>query len=132
MGLISYLFIFIVVVVLTLVIIGQRQINARLKKPSRLKANAVRTSLPGTSASMQSAYQQNEPVSYVKRCPTCRSIFTDETLAFCLSDGSALERVPDTFTANDPNAAVVQREAGKNNVPPTVLYHPDISPDKKG
>lgn len=88
--------------------------------------------MPGTSASTSGAYQQNVPVSYVKRCPTCRSIFTDESLAFCLSDGAALESVPDTFTANSPNAAVVYRDAGRDDAPPTVLYHPDISPDKKG
>jgi hypothetical protein len=68
---------------------------------------------------------------YVKRCPTCQSIFTDETLAFCLSDGSTLERAAKTFTSNDPNATLVYREAGRSDVPPTVQYHPDMSQNKK-
>jgi len=68
--------------------------------------------------------------SYVKRCPTCQSIFTDETLAFCLSDGSTLERVAGTFASNDPSATLVYREADRSDVPPTVQYHPDMN--KKG
>jgi|ERR1051326_148582 hypothetical protein len=131
MSLLPFLFILIVAIVIILFIIGHLHLNAKLKESSRLKGNAARTSLPGAAASAQNAYRQNVPPSYVNRCPTCRSIFTDESLAFCLSDGSALERVPDTFTASDQNAAVVQREAGRNDVPPTVLYHPDISSDKK-
>jgi hypothetical protein len=130
-SLLPFLFILIVAIVIILFIIGHLHLNAKLKESSRLRGYAARTSLPDTSASIQSASQQNVPVSYVKRCPTCRSIFTDESLAFCLSDGAALERIPDTFSANSPNAVAVQREAGQNNVPPTVLYHPGISPDKK-
>src|SRR5438270_10808164 len=93
-------FLFILVVglgVVILILIGQRR-----------KGDVKGTSMPDAGASTQKVYQQqNEPASYVKRCPTCKSIFTDETLAFCLSDGSTLERVPDTFTSNDPNATPV-------------------------
>src|SRR5947209_17273345 len=81
-------------------------------------------------APTQNVYRQNEPASYVKRCPTCKSIFTDETLAFCLSDGSTLERVPDTFTSNDPNATLAYPEA-RDTIPPTVQYRPDMFPNKK-
>jgi hypothetical protein len=70
--------------------------------------------------------------SYAKRCPTCQSTYTDETLAFCLSDGSTLERIANTFALNDPNATLAYREAATNEVPPTVQYHPDLSPNKKG
>jgi len=107
--------------VIILVIIGQRR-----------KGDVRGTSMPDAGASTQKVYQQNEPASYVKRCPTCKSIFTDETLAFCLSDGSTLERVPDTFTSNDPNATPVYPQADRGNIPPTVQYRPDMFPNKKG
>jgi hypothetical protein len=87
----------------------------------------------GSNAPAPRMDQQRERMGeYVKRCPTCQSIFTDETLAFCLSDGSTLERVANTFTSNDPNATLVYREAERSDVPPTVQYHPDMSPNKKG
>lgn len=45
----------------------------------------------------------------MKRCPTCRRIYTDETLNFCLEDGAALESVSSsslnetlTLDANEP------------------------------
>lgn len=74
--------------------------------------------------------QRRTTGEYVKRCPTCQSIFTDETLAFCLSDGSTLERIAKTLASNDPSATLVYREADRSDVPPTVQYHPDMN--KKG
>lgn len=45
----------------------------------------------------------------MKRCPTCRRIYTDETLNFCLEDGAALESASSsslnetlTLDANEP------------------------------
>ncbi len=32
---------------------------------------------------------------YFKRCPACQSTYTDESLNYCLSDGSILERTND-------------------------------------
>ncbi len=95
------------------------------------KGNVKGRPTTDAAASTQNVYQQNEPTGYVKRCPTCKSIFTDETLAFCLSDGSILESVPDTFTSNDPKATLVYPEA-RDTIPPTVQYHPEMSPNKKG
>lgn len=36
------------------------------------------------------------PEQYVKRCPACKSTYTDETLNFCLSDGTTLETFNDS------------------------------------
>ncbi|HKC64911.1 MAG TPA: hypothetical protein VKB86_14810, partial [Pyrinomonadaceae bacterium] len=78
-------FLFILVVglgIVILIVIGQRR-----------KGNVKGTMTTDAVAPTQNVYQQSGPTSYVKRCPTCKSIFTDESLAFCLSDGSTLERV---------------------------------------
>jgi flagellar basal body-associated protein FliL len=45
------------------------------------------------------------PEQYVKRCPKCRSTFTDETLNFCLTDGTPLE------TFNDSEYETVVRKS---------------------
>jgi hypothetical protein len=29
----------------------------------------------------------------MKKCPTCKSVYTDDTLAFCLADGTSLDRL---------------------------------------
>ena len=65
---------------------------------------------------------------FVKRCPTCKSVYADESLAFCLSDGSTLERVPDASPSNDPDATLLYRE-GDANLPPTVQYQPGRPPN---
>jgi hypothetical protein len=94
------------------------------------KRNKKEMPIAGFSAPSPGTGQQIKEGEYVKRCSTCRSIFTDETLAFCLSDGSTLERVAKTSISNDPNATLAYREADRNDVPPTVQYHPDMN--KKG
>ena len=35
------------------------------------------------------------PEQFIKRCPACKSTYTDETLNFCLSDGAILESFND-------------------------------------
>ena len=72
--------------------------------------------------------------SYAKRCPTCRSIYADETLAFCLSDGSTLELVsgaPSAPPRHDPEATALYPDAQSNDLPPTVQYRPGLTTDKK-
>ena len=97
------------------------------------KRNKKETPGAGSGAPAPGIAQQRRATGeFVKRCPTCQSIFTDETLAFCLSDGSTLERVARTFASTDPNATLVYREADRSDVPPTVQYHPDMSSNKKG
>ncbi|HWT02077.1 MAG TPA: hypothetical protein VN256_17640 [Pyrinomonadaceae bacterium] len=65
---------------------------------------------------------------YAKRCPTCQSIYADETLAFCLSDGSTLERVPAPTRQRDPNATLVYADAPRSNLAPTVQSNPEEPP----
>lgn len=65
---------------------------------------------------------------YAKRCPTCRSIYADETLAFCLSDGSTLERVPAPAQRRDPNATLVYADAPRSNLAPTVQSNTEEPP----
>lgn len=50
----------------------------------------------------------------MKRCPTCRRIYTDDTLNFCLEDGASLESVANasldetlTLDANEPPATEI-------------------------
>jgi hypothetical protein len=65
---------------------------------------------------------------YAKRCPTCQSIYADETLAFCLSDGSTLERVPAPAQQRDPNATLVYADAPRSNLAPTVQSNTEEPP----
>ncbi|HEX8847229.1 MAG TPA: hypothetical protein VF791_21475 [Pyrinomonadaceae bacterium] len=72
------------------------------------------------------------PATFVKRCPTCKAIYADETLAFCLSDGSTLERIPNPSPPADPNATAIYVNANQSDPPPTVRYHPGRSSGNKG
>jgi ketosteroid isomerase-like protein len=64
----------------------------------------------------------------MKRCPTCQSIYADESLRFCLQDGAALESAradsSDEFkTLVLPENAVSGRESL-----PTEVMHPEAYP----
>lgn len=75
------------------------------------------------------AAQQPRPAGhYAKRCPTCQSIYADETLAFCLSDGSTLERMAAPAQERDPNATLVYGDAPRSNLAPTVQSNPEEPP----
>jgi hypothetical protein len=96
------------------------------------KGNKGETLAADSGAPVRGISQRREPMErYVKRCPTCQSIYSDETLAFCLSDGSILERAADTSTSNDPNATLVYSTNKRSDIAPTMPYHPDILPNKK-
>ena len=68
----------------------------------------------------------------MKRCPTCRRIYTDNTLNFCLEDGASLESVSSasldetlTLDANEPPAteilpAGLAPTVSARKTPPTV------------
>ena len=50
---------------------------------------------------------------YMKQCPTCRTTYTDESLRFCLADGSSLDPVPGNETALlNPMRGAHQNETG--------------------
>jgi hypothetical protein len=58
----------------------------------------------------------------MKRCPTCQRRYTDDTLNFCLEDGTTLESV--TGTTLDETLVL-----DPNEPPPTeILPHPAIAP----
>ncbi len=70
----------------------------------------------------------------MKQCPVCKTTYTDETLRFCLNDGTNLVSLPDV-------AETVQMSFDKNpvriNIPPDstpTVFTPPISnqPVKKG
>src|SRR5438045_9727149 len=94
-GMSSMFFLLIIIVGLGIVIaiiVGQRRLESRMKGSSSLKGNVKGTSMTDAGAATQNVLQGNESVSYVNRCPTCESMYTDETLAFCRVDGLTRER----------------------------------------
>jgi hypothetical protein len=100
---------------------------------ARRKGNKGEANVAGPGAPVPRIEPQREAMGgYVKRCPTCQSIYTDETLAFCLSDGSTLERVANPSPPTDPNATLAYQEAKRSDVAPTVQYQPDTPLNKKG
>jgi hypothetical protein len=62
----------------------------------------------------------------MKRCPSCNRSYTDQSLNFCLEDGTPL--VPDAPTPppSDPNATMTYPPARDTAEPPaTEIYRPD-------
>jgi hypothetical protein len=117
--------------ILLIIIVGVGIAIAIIVSRKRRKGNVKEPSMTGVGAPVRGVSQPSEVAGgYVKRCPTCQSIFTDETLAFCLSDGSTLERVANPFTS-DPNATLVYPSANGGDISPTVPYHPDMLSNKK-
>lgn len=53
-----------------------------------------------------------------KRCPACNSTYTDQTLIYCVSDGTSLVS-GDNPPGYDPKATIAYREAPQKGVPPT-------------
>jgi ketosteroid isomerase-like protein len=60
----------------------------------------------------------------MKRCPNCQSIYTDESLSYCLQDGSQLVTVSDSASSAD---ATWQMSAGRA-LPPTEILKPEDIP----
>ena len=79
-------------------------------------------------ATADATQQPRTAEHYAKRCATCKSIYADETLAFCLSDGSTLERVAVPSQQRDPNATLVYADAPQSNLAPTVQSNPEEPP----
>ncbi|MDT4968469.1 MAG: hypothetical protein QOJ64_3206 [Acidobacteriota bacterium] len=120
--------IFLLIVVAGLVVAIVMVVRGR-----RSKANTPQpTWLPPAPPSFApQAYQpEGPPGGYAKRCPTCRSVYADETLAFCLSDGSTLERVPVSSGQYSPDPLYPQ-PANRGEVAPTVQYNPNTDPNRK-
>ena len=62
----------------------------------------------------------------MKRCPKCRRDYSDDTLKFCLEDGSPLTTI--TRDANPPPTAIFSRETPtqKSNLP-TIPSYPNLN-----
>lgn len=88
-----------------------------------------------SSLSIYSPSREKSPArkrveTFVQRCPVCNSTYTDETLSYCVSDGTSLVRV-NNLPAHDPQATMLYPEARNKDVPPTVPYSPDIPSNRK-
>lgn len=59
----------------------------------------------------------------MKRCPTCQSIYTDESLSYCLQDGSQLRVVSDSASSANATLQMSGRE-----LPPTEILKPEDMP----
>lgn len=107
--------IIIVIAILAIIILGS----------ARRKDAGKHASTPGARPASGERAQTVIAGHYAKRCPTCQSIYADETLAFCLSDGSTLERVAAPAQERDPNATLVYTDAPRSNLAPTVPSNPE-------
>jgi ketosteroid isomerase-like protein len=59
----------------------------------------------------------------MKRCPTCQRTYADDSLRFCLQDGTALLSVSDAPASLDPSATLVLPESAtaRHEPPPTEM-----------
>lgn len=119
--------IFLLIVVAGLVVAIVMVVRGR-----RGKANMPQpTWVPPPPAFAPQAYQPaGPPGGYAKRCPTCGSVYADETLAYCLSDGSPLELVPASAAQYIPGQSYPPTTS-RGNVAPTVQYRPTTDPNRK-
>lgn len=69
----------------------------------------------------------------MKRCPTCQRTYTDDSLRFCLQDGTALLSVTDAPSSFDPSATLVLPESAtsRHEMPPTEAFHSQTLPHRK-
>lgn len=71
----------------------------------------------------------------MKRCPTCQSIYTDDSLAFCLQDGSMLLLTTSSATSDvvvpaplDPDATLRGAKTSSSEAPLTETLDPRAAP----
>ncbi|MBD0325679.1 MAG: nuclear transport factor 2 family protein [Pyrinomonadaceae bacterium] len=63
----------------------------------------------------------------MKRCPVCQSTYADDSLRFCLQDGSPLESAHAGASSDDFKTLVLPENAvGSSELPPTELYDPGV------
>jgi hypothetical protein len=89
-------------------------------KPEKLQAASPQTNTP--PAFPQTARRVGVSA---RRCPVCNSTYTDESLSYCVSDGSPLLPVTDNSATRDPGATVLYPEKGDKDLPPTVASPPN-------
>jgi hypothetical protein len=64
----------------------------------------------------------------MKSCPTCQSIYTDDSLRFCLQDGTQLVGASPSADAADAEATWRDHLAGHNELPPTEILDARVAP----
>ncbi len=64
----------------------------------------------------------------MKRCPTCNRTFTDETLSFCLDDGSPLLDASGAAGPQSYGPNIKPPQSQANAPAPTVAYRPETIP----
>ncbi len=64
----------------------------------------------------------------MKKCPSCSRTYTDESLSFCLDDGSPLLSVGGSSPSYDPSATLQYTPARETKPPPTQVYGPGQAP----
>ena len=62
--------------------------------------------------------------SHAKRCPVCKSTYTDEALIYCVSDGASLVPVNDSRSYAE-DATRLSPESSYKDLPPTEAYRPN-------
>jgi hypothetical protein len=62
----------------------------------------------------------------MKRCPTCQNIYTDDSLSYCLQDGSKLAVVNDS--ASEVTWQINSGRTGRAEPPPTEIIRPEDIP----
>lgn len=86
---------------------------ALLFKASRNKGGSAQSFAPASNSQPPKAIEQTVKSAgqQIKRCPTCHSTYTDESLAYCVSDGATLVVIGNRPPAKDPSATVLYPHA---------------------
>lgn len=63
----------------------------------------------------------------MKRCPSCRNVYGDDTLSFCLQDGTPLTSDEDTLSLPDAGSHLYGARP-RSDPPPTEILYPEQRP----
>lgn len=91
------------------------------------KSKPEKSQAPPPQLDTPQPYQQpaRRAATQARRCPVCNSTYTDESLSYCVSDGSPLVPAANDAATRDPGATLLYRETGSRDVPPTVPSPPN-------
>lgn len=65
----------------------------------------------------------------MKRCPTCQTLYTDDSLSYCLQDGSKLAVVSDSAASVEATWQISSADTrGRGEAPPTEILRPEDMP----
>jgi hypothetical protein len=64
----------------------------------------------------------------MKRCPNCQSIYTDDSLSYCLQDGSKLLTVSDSAASDEVTWQISGERTAREEPPPTEILRPADMP----